>query len=109
MNGLQRHGLFCFREKQNNPQLVATNRHISCGGLELQSLNWNNQILQGRSEIVAGDDYTIYVYEPAGYKLDSVNISSGVLVKNQQEDGLRTITLHTETAGAIQWQLKYTK
>ena len=101
--------VFCFREKQNNPQLLATNRHISCGGLELQSLSWNKNVLQGSSEVVAGDDYTIYVYEPAGYTLDRVNISSGVVTKQQQEGAMRTITLHSEKSATIQWQLKYIK
>ena len=59
--------VFCLREKQNHPQLLATNRHISCGALEIESMQWSNRQLKGSSTLVADDVYTIYVYEPEGY------------------------------------------
>ena len=52
--------VFCLREKQNHPQLLATNRHISCGALEIESMQWSNRQLKGSSTLVADDVYTMY-------------------------------------------------
>ena len=50
----------------DRPQLVATSRHVTCGGPDLRELSWKDDALSGTSELVAGDPYEIYLNEPAG-------------------------------------------
>jgi hypothetical protein len=99
--------VFCFREKQDHPQLIATNRHVSCGGLELSALEWKDNTLAGTSKSVANDDYIIYIYEPDNFRFDSVSSGNTVLKNNQKEGSIRTITFSSGDGGNIQWQLYY--
>ena len=47
---------YAIREKSDHPQLVSTNRHLSQGAADLETLAWeNNLTLAGRSRVVAGD------------------------------------------------------
>lgn len=97
---------FCFREKQNHPQLLATNRHISCGGYELQDVQWNNNELKGSSEVVAGDTYDIYVYEPAGFTFNTATGDVG-MVNISTEGNVRKISLAASKNGVVHWSIKY--
>jgi len=97
---------FCFRVKQNHPQLLATNRHISCGGYELKDEQWNSNTLNGASELVAGDIYDVYVYEPDGFTFDNVT-SDAEVVSNTMEGNVRTVSLLSAKGGAVKWSIKY--
>ncbi|HEU4988245.1 MAG TPA: hypothetical protein VFT41_00520, partial [Gemmatimonadaceae bacterium] len=58
--------VFCIRERVDHPQVLATNRHVSCGGPDLERVVWAGDSLSGESRLVAGDPYEIYLSEPAG-------------------------------------------
>ncbi|HYM93830.1 MAG TPA: alpha-galactosidase, partial [Chitinophagaceae bacterium] len=96
---------FCFREKQDHPQLMATNRHISCGGLELSALEWKDNTLSGESELVPNDKYVIYIYEPDNFQFEKVLLADAKLLNNQKEGNIRMITLSSATGGNIKWKV----
>lgn len=85
--------VFCFREKQNHPQLLATNRHISCGGLEVSNAVWQDKQFTITAELVEGDDYKIYIYEPIGFELEKTISSAGNLIASSKQDSIREITI----------------
>ena len=97
---------FCIREKTNHPQLLATNRHISCGALELKNYSWKNKILEGSSELTNGDDYTIYLFEPDGFQFKKIQIDSGKIVVNEKVGTIRSITIHSDSA-ILNWKIAY--
>jgi hypothetical protein len=99
--------VFCFREKQNHPQLLATNRHISCGALEIEQLQWNNKRLTGTSKMVADDLYTIYVYEPSGVQFKAIKTGKAKLIENSKSGEIRKITFQSTDAATIQWEVSY--
>ena len=99
--------VFCFREKQNHPQLLATNRHISCGALELEKLLWTNNGLTGTSVLVANDLYTIYVYEPVGTQIKEIKTIGAQLIENNKSGEIRKISFQSTDATTIQWELFY--
>ncbi len=101
--------VFCFREKQNHPQLLATNRHISCGALEVQSMHWENSSLKGRSDMVAGDLYSLYLYEPKEYVFDKITLSNAILVNNEKVGEMRVITFISKEGGSTDWEVAYKK
>ena len=43
---------FAIREQLARPQLVSTSRHLSQGGVDLVSLDWNENSLIGRSRVM---------------------------------------------------------
>lgn len=99
--------VFCFREKKDHPQLLATNRHISCGGVDLNELSWNKNILSGTSEVVGNDLYEIYIYEPDNYSVNKV-IASGVeIIGNKKNGSVRTVSFTASENATIKWSISY--
>ncbi|MDE3251706.1 MAG: alpha-galactosidase, partial [Bacteroidota bacterium] len=101
--------VFCFREKQNHPQLLATNRHISCGAWEINSLEWKAQQLKGESELVAGDDYTIYLYEPDDFQYSRFSLQGATLLGNSKIKNVRKISFRPATDAKATWAVQYRK
>jgi alpha-galactosidase len=100
---------FCIREKLNHPQLLATNRHISGGGLEISGLDWENNSLRGTSELVAGDKYIIYLYEGVGYTFEKVVLKGADLVGVEKTGWVREISLISLKGGIAEWSVRYAK
>jgi alpha-galactosidase len=99
--------LFCIREKQGHPQVLATNRHISCGGFDLEFLSWSNNILSGTSSLTADDPYDIYIYEPDGFTYKDFTCEGAEIKANQKKDGLRVISLLNGESGTVTWEANY--
>src|SRR5258706_843220 len=100
--------VLCLREKTNHPQLLATHRHISCGGVDLVNVNWTDAALSGQSEIVPLENYILYVYEPAQSSKPSVQCDHAQLVKSAKEGMMRTIELKPEPGTKlINWKIQY--
>ncbi len=99
--------VLCLREQQAHPQLLATNRHVSCGGVELERVNWSGDVLSGTSRVVRGDDYELYLTEPEGWvvgSVDAVNAQPGL---GPLRDHMRRITIRGATAGLVSWSVRY--
>jgi hypothetical protein len=99
--------LFCIRERQPHPQLMATSRHISCGGFELDSLEWKDQVLSGTSQLLAGEPYHIYLTEPEGYSPVSVQCNGASLDDNRLKGNLRCLVLLTSSPSTVRWSIHY--
>lgn len=100
--------VLCFRERKNFPQLLATNRHITCGGVDLVNVNWKDNSLTGQSEIVPLENYILYVYEPESITEPSVACDRALLVKSTKEGMMRMIELKPEPgAKLINWKIQY--
>jgi len=98
--------VFCIREKQDHPQLLATNRHITCGALELKNCSWKNNSIEGESILTTGDDYTIYIYEPDNFSFKKFHCNSGEIVANEKEGLVRSITIRSSDP-ILSWKAAY--
>jgi len=76
-----------IRARQSHPQVVATGRHVTCGGVDLEIVRWKDGVLSGTSRLVAGDPYEIYLTEPEGFRLDKFD-SPGVLILEKKKEGI---------------------
>lgn len=99
--------LFCIREKKDHPQLIATSRHISCGGLELDDLKWEAGSLKGNSRLVGKDNYTIYIYEPTGNTFVDFKCDGVKLMENSAGENVRAITVRAEGEMNVNWEIIY--
>ncbi len=99
--------LFCIRPLQENPQVLATSRHISCGATDLSEVKWDNGVLSGISKPVANDEYTLLIHEPAGYRSPSVNVSGGSLVSSSVDGVVRKIRMINADGGEMSWSIDY--
>jgi hypothetical protein len=99
--------LFCIREAQDHPQLMATNRHLSCGALELTGVGWDNDTLSGRSTILADEPYILYLYEPKGFAYGSFSCEGAAFLGTEVSGGIRQIKLRAAGAGVVSWKISF--
>jgi alpha-galactosidase len=99
--------VFCFREAQSHPQLLATNRHISCGALEVGDLAWEDNTLHGSGEVVPNEPYILYVREPGAFADPEVSVRDGKLLSSSREGEVRIVKILRETGGNVRWELRY--
>ena len=86
---------------------MATNRHISCGGLEVKRLEWEHNTLSGMSEVVTSDVYTLYIFEPPGFTFNKFICNAATLVENIKNGFIRTITLSGYSKQSLSWEIEY--
>jgi alpha-galactosidase len=97
----------CLRERQPHPQLLATNRHVSCGGVDLEQVNWSEDVLAGESRVVAGDSYELYVTEPDGWTAESVDAPGAEAELGGRRDGSIRVTMRGAGTGLLTWRIQY--
>jgi hypothetical protein len=99
--------LFCIRQKSSEPQVIATNRHITCGGYDLENLSWNSGKLNGTSKVVRSDMYEIYIFEPQNFAAKNVSATGGKVIENVMSGGLRKITIQPGDSATLSWEIIY--
>jgi hypothetical protein len=99
--------VLCLRPRVDHPQLLATNRHVTCGSADLMEVTWRERSLVGRSEVVAGDPYELYLTEPTGYRLASVRAEGAEVVSRVLRDGVRVVRLMSARGGDVRWTIGY--
>lgn len=99
--------VFCIRKEEKHPQLIATNRHISCGALELKDVSWKDNQLMGESELVANDEYVIYILEPEGYSFSGTKCEGAEVLSSEVKNKLREIHLKSPQKKTVQWEISY--
>jgi len=98
---------FCIRPLLPRPQLVATNRHVTCGGVDLLDLRWEGSRLSGRSLAVGGDPYMIYLTQPKGFEFVDLECRGAAVQKKERDGPLVIITLLAAKSGEIEWTARY--
>lgn len=97
----------CLRERQPHPQLLATNRHVSCGGVDLERVSWSGDVLAGESRVVAGDAYELYLTEPDGWTAVSVDAPGAEAEMGGRQDGSVRVTMRGARTGPLTWRIQY--
>ena len=97
----------CLRPRVDHPQVLATNRHVTCGGPDLLDVEWHGTTLHGASDLVAGDEYAIYVTEPAGYRLAGVSADGADAHAGTLADGVRSVRFSSVPGGRVRWRIMY--
>ena len=98
---------YCLREKKPYPQVVATNRHISCGAIDLRQVSWSNNALSGESDLIANDAYILYLTEPPGYSLQQFLCPGAGAMTSKKEGDLRIVRMNCGKGGRIRWSAEY--
>jgi hypothetical protein len=100
---------FVIRERRPSPQLLATSRHVTGGGVDLDDVRWDGAALTGKSRGVKGDPYILYLTEPAGFAFERADASGARVEKTERQGGLLKITLAPDGGGAFSWSAAYEK
>ncbi|MBN2265132.1 MAG: alpha-galactosidase [Candidatus Aminicenantes bacterium] len=92
-----------IRERTPHPQLLATSRHVSCGGVDLDDVRWTGEALEGTSRVVAGDPYEIFLTEPKGYRLARFESPEAPGAAVVREGGQVRIKWLPAVTGPVRW------
>ena len=99
--------VFCIRERQPHPQLLTTDRHVSCGGVDLEDVAWRGDTLSGRSVLVAGDPYALYLAEPPGWRFAGAEAEGATVVSAERDGAVRVVRLRAAAGTPVSWHVRY--
>ena len=94
-------GVYAVRRLAGRPQLVSTTRHITQGAADVEWVRWDPAgfILEGKSQVVKGDDSRVFLYVPEGYRPKEGRCS----------DRLLELVLDTSRTGPVVWRAEFLK
>jgi hypothetical protein len=101
-----------IREPLDHPQFLATNRHITQGATDIQSIEWEPEMktLKGAQHAVAGFSYHLAFHVPEGWKYASVLLSSGHPSTSISDDGrILNLFFIPDINNDLTWELKFSK
>ncbi len=98
---------FLIRERRARPQLLATSRHVTGGGVDLDDVRWDGTALAGRSRGVKGDPYVLFVSQPEGYTFVKAEAEGARVEKAEPDGGMIRITLAPESASPVSWSIGF--
>jgi hypothetical protein len=98
--------VFVIREKKPHPQLVATSRHLTGGGVDLLDVAWKDGVLSGRSAVVGGDAYEIFLTEDA-WRLAEVRCEGAEPLPVRREGKLVVSGCRPAASGEMGWQARF--
>jgi hypothetical protein len=94
------------------PQLVGNSRHIS-GAFSVLENQWDapTMTLRGKAQTVGAEEYTAWIYRPAGFSLQGVEGATGdgkpVEVSKTEKGDLIGISFRG-AGGAVRWSVRFT-
>lgn len=97
----------CVRPRVDHPQVLSTSRHVTCGGPDLADVSWSEGVLSGASDVVAGDEYVVYLTEPQGFQIDAVQADGAEVTGQALQSGTRVIRLQSAAGGRVRWTVRY--
>ena len=99
--------VFIIRDKQDRPQLLATNRHIT-GAFSIKAQEWNesDKTIRGTSETVPFAEYSLYFFVPPGMKVQTVKIDGVKSEYTLESTGLLKISFKGQKA-KVNWQIRF--
>jgi hypothetical protein len=96
-----------IRERQPHPQVIATSRHVTCGGVDLADARWGDGTLSGKSLVIAGDPYELYLTEPEGYRLDKFDCPGATVLETKNEGLMVRVKLLPGESGTVDWSAEF--
>lgn len=100
---------FVIRERLPHPQLVATSRHITGGGVDLVDMAWKDGVLSGRSVAVGGEPYEIFLTEGESWRLASLQCDGAPALPVRREGALAVSGCRPTSSGEIAWRALFAR
>jgi hypothetical protein len=107
--------LLAIHERHGAPQLISTDRHVSQGGVELESVEWNaaRTTLSGVSLGPPGTEHSVYLYLPQKHPWVQADPFlfydfPGYTLKIMEENILR-VRVRFDKAERVPWEVNMSK
>ena len=107
--------LLAIHERRGVPQLISTDRHVTQGGVELESVEWNaaTTTLSGVSLGPSGTEHSVYLYLPEKHPWVQADPFffydfPSYTLKVMEENILR-VRLRFDKTGRVPWEVNVGK
>ncbi len=106
--------LFAVHKRQDVPQFLSSDRHLTQGAVDLEDLAWDAETnaLKCALRLVGGFPTTARFLAPQGYKYEGV-YAEGALCKAESETTAAgevvAVTLTSKESGVVRFELKFEK
>ncbi|MFZ2053436.1 MAG: glycoside hydrolase family 36 protein [Candidatus Aminicenantales bacterium] len=101
--------VFCIRERLPHPQILATGRHITGGGVDLIEVTWEGNRLSGKSRVVGGDAYELFISVPPGYAFDRAECAGAEVVEARRDGAALRVSLKSNQTREVIWTMHFLK
>lgn len=95
------------RERRPHPQVIATSRHLTGGGVDLLDVQWKDGVLSGKSRVVGRDPYVICLTEPEGFRLEKFECDGAPPPAVKKEGIVLKVCLLSGESKEISWSAKF--
>ena len=85
------------------PQILSTSRHISQGAAEICDVVWDNNTLNIKADLIKDDSYTLTLYVPQGYTLNTPNSNAQI----KEAKNITAYTIFPENDGICEIKLNF--
>jgi hypothetical protein len=95
----------------DRPQLIGISRHIT-GAFSIQDLSWDaaSHTMQGLSETVPGDDYTLFIHVPPGewpeVTPSASTLGNSIPVRQERNGNLLSVSFKPSQS-PVAWQIRF--
>ena len=105
----QSNALFALHPKRAHPQWLASDRHLSQGGVDITGVRWEatSKTLSGVVDLVAGFPTRLTFYTPQPFHLKEITLPEGVSFRQLAAATLLEIELHAPAGGPSPWRLQF--
>jgi len=107
LDGVFKSQSLIIRERLPRPQVLATTRHLTGGGVDLLDIQWKDDVLEGRSRLAAGDPYEIEMTEPAGFRLEKFEFDGAGPATIRREGLVLRVGLAAGEGREVRWAAKF--
>jgi len=103
--------IYSIVERQAHPMLISTSRHVRQMAMDVKNVTWNaeRKELRGTSRAVSGDPYQLRIYVPSRYRLDHVDVPTGLTAKHSINGYLLTVDYTTSASDDVTWSVFFNK
>ena len=98
--------MMSVHQKEKNPQVLSTDRHLMQGYLELSDVKWTNLRLSGKAELIEKEPMKIII-ATNGKQPNTVKTSRGTSTFRMIENGLIELTLTSPEKGKVDWSIDF--
>jgi hypothetical protein len=98
---------FVIRESRPHPQLIATSRHVTGGGVDVSDVLWEGSSLAGKSRGVKNDPYVLYITEPAGFTFAGLDVRGAKLENSGRDGRLLRFVLSPDDDREFTWSARF--
>jgi len=100
--------VFALRPVLDRPQFIYTNRHVTQGATDIESISWNPDImtLSGTQQVVPGFEYVLKFRVPAGFEPESATFAGSDIAFKWNSPVLE-IGFSSDSSSPQEWQVVF--